>query len=97
MVIVMPADLDEKAKRYEDMLKRALQKAKYSPIKGSHMYAVAKDYYTMAEAYYKDGVYFLENRDPVNALASFSYGHAWLDAGAKLGVFAVDDETLFTI
>ncbi|MCO5381573.1 MAG: DUF357 domain-containing protein [Methanosarcina barkeri] len=40
---------------------------------------------------------FLENEDPVNALASFSYGHAWLDAGAKLGVFAVDDETLFTI
>ena len=43
------------------------------------------------------GIYFLENGDPVNALASFSYGHAWLDAGAKLGVFAVDDETLFTI
>ena len=43
----MPADLDEKVKRYEDMLKRALQKAKYSPIPASHMYAVAKDYYTM--------------------------------------------------
>jgi Uncharacterized protein conserved in archaea len=33
----------------------------------------------------------------VNALASFSYGHAWLDAGAKLGVFDVDDDILFTI
>jgi len=93
----MPADLNEKVKKYEDMLKRALQKARYSPIPNSHMHAVAKDYYTMAEVYYKDGVYFLDNGDPVNALASFSYGHAWLDAGAKLGVFAVDDETLFTI
>ncbi len=96
-MIKIPADLDEKVKKYEDMLKRALQKAKCSPIPKSHMHAVATDYYTMAEAYYKDGVYFLVNGDPVNALASFSYGHAWLDAGAKLGVFAVDDDTLFTI
>ena len=93
----MHVDLNEKVKKYEDMLKRALQKVKYSPIPESHMYAVAKDYYTMAEAYYKDGLYFLDSGDPVNALASFSYGHAWLDAGVKLGVFTVDDETLFTI
>ncbi|MGB9928209.1 MAG: DUF357 domain-containing protein [Methanosarcina sp.] len=93
----MPADLNEKTRKYEDMLKRALEKAKYAPIPVSHMYRVAEDYYTMAEAYYKDGIYFLNNNDPVNALASFSYGHAWLDAGAKLGVFTVDDETLFTI
>jgi hypothetical protein len=97
LVVKMPADLNEKINRYENMLKKALQKAKFSSIPNSHMYEVAKDYYTMAEAYYKDGIYFLENGDPVNALASFSYGHAWLDAGAKLGVFAVDDETLFTI
>lgn len=93
----MPADLNEKVIRYENMLKRALEKANYSPIPESHMYAVAKDYHTMAEAYYRDGLYFLEKEDPVNALVAFSYGHAWLDAGAKLGVFAVDDETLFTI
>ncbi|HWR26136.1 MAG TPA: DUF357 domain-containing protein [Methanosarcina sp.] len=93
----MPADLNEKVKRYEDMLKRALQKIRSSPMPGSHLCAVAKDYSTMAEAYYKDGRYFLENGDPVNALAAFSYGHAWLDAGVKLGVFVVDDDTLFTI
>lgn len=93
----MPADLNEKVKKYEDMLKRALEKAKFAPIPESHMYSVAQDYRTMAEAYYNDGIYFLKNKDPVNALASFSYGHAWLDAGAKLGVFLVDDKTLFTI
>lgn len=96
-MVKMPAELNEKVKKYEDMLKRALQKAKYAPLPQSHMYAVATDYYTMAEAYYKDGVYFLEQGDPVNALASFSYGHAWLDAGVKLGIFSVDDATLFTI
>jgi hypothetical protein len=93
----MPADLNEKVNKYEDMLKRALQKIKYSPMPDSYLYAAAKDYYIMAEAYYKDGKYFLNNGDPVNALAAFSYGHAWLDAGIKLGVFAAEDETLFTI
>ena len=41
--------------------------------------------------------YFIKEGDPVNALACFCYGHAWLDAGVKLGVFKVYDESLFTI
>jgi len=61
------------------------------------MRAVAEDFKTMADSYHKDGLFFIEHKDYVNALASFSYGHAWLDAGAKLGVFNVDDEILFTI
>ena len=63
----------------------------------SHMRKVADDFSTMAQAYYDDGRFFLEHEDKVNALACFSYGHAWLDAGVKLGVFKVSDENLFTI
>ncbi len=91
------ADLDEKVKRYERLLKEGLEKAEVAPIKGSHMYKVAEDFRTMAGSYYNDGVHFIRMDDPVNALVCFSYGHAWLDAGAKLGIFNVDDETLFTI
>lgn len=61
------------------------------------MRRVAEDFYTMASSYHQDGIFFMKNNDWVNALASFSYGHAWLDAGAKLGVFDVDDDILFTI
>ncbi len=93
----MAADLNEKINRYEKLLSEALDKAKFAPIKGSHIYAVAKDFYNMAKSYYKDGVHFIENDDPVNALVCFSYGHAWLDAGARLGVFDVNDDVLFTI
>jgi hypothetical protein len=33
----------------------------------------------------------------VNALASFSYGYGWLDAGVRMGLFDVpDDSDLFT-
>lgn len=87
----------EKTYRYEKLLAAALLKAIPSSIEASHMRTVAADFKNMADSYHKDGIHFLEKEDYVNALASFSYGHAWLDAGAKLGVFDVDDEILFTI
>ncbi|MGP8322318.1 MAG: DUF357 domain-containing protein [Methanosarcinaceae archaeon] len=93
----MAADLNEKIERYEGLLSEALDKAEFAPIKESHSYTVATDFHNMARSYYKDGVHFIENDDPVNALVCFSYGHAWLDAGARLGVFNVDDDVLFTI
>ncbi|MCL7411641.1 MAG: DUF357 domain-containing protein [Methanosarcinaceae archaeon] len=93
----MAADLNEKVKRYERLLKEALNKAKFVPIESSHMHKIASDYHKMASSYYEDGIHFVENNDPVNALVCFSYGHAWLDAGARLGVFDVDDDVLFTI
>ena len=96
-VIHMPADLQEKTLRYERLLQAALEKAVPSSIENSHMRRVAEDFRNMADSYHKDGLFFLESGDLVNALASFSYGHAWLDAGAKLGVFDVHDNVLFTI
>ena len=93
----MAADLNEKVERYERLLREALEKAELAPIDRSHMYTVGQDYRNMAQSYYEDGLHFVEENDPVNALVCFSYGHAWLDAGARLGVFDVDDDVLFTI
>ena len=92
-----PAVLDEKVNRYETLLRRALSSFEVAPQDKSHLRKVAEDFSTMAKAYYDDGRFFLEHDDKVNALACFSYGHAWLDAGVKLGVFKVNDENLFTI
>lgn len=49
----------------------------------------------MADCYYRDGARFFDGGDPVNALVCFSYGHAWLDAGVRLGVFRVTKKDLF--
>jgi hypothetical protein len=92
-----PAVLDEKVKRYENLLSRALLAFEVAPQDMTHLRKVADDFSTMAQAYYDDGKFFLEQGDKVNALGCFSYGHAWLDAGVKLGVFKVSDESLFTI
>ncbi len=95
--MTQPAVLDEKVKRYELLLCRALASYEVAPQDKSHLHRVAEDFSTMAQSYYNDGKFFLEQGDKVNALACFSYGHAWLDAGVKLGVFKASDDTLFTI
>ncbi len=89
--------LEEKVKRYGDLLHKALKAFEIASQENSHLRKVADDFSNMASSYYDDGRHFMEEGDMVNALVCFSYGHAWLDAGVKLGVFKVSDENLFTI
>ncbi len=91
------AVLEEKVKRYEELLRKALNAFEVAPQENSHLRKVSDDFSNMAGSYYNDGVRFLKEGDLVNALVCFSYGHAWLDAGVKLGVFKAGDENLFTI
>jgi hypothetical protein len=94
----MPADLEEKTDRYERLLSEALSAATVSVPPETPLAAAAADCEEMARSYLKDGRHFRESGDGVNALASFSYGHAWLDAGARIGLFDVPDEGhLFTV
>jgi hypothetical protein len=94
----MPADLQEKTDRYESLLADALGAAEVSVPAGTPLGELAAEFEEMAASYLEDGRHFLAEDDPVNALAAFSYGHAWLDAGARLGVFAVPTDTeLFTV
>lgn len=52
----------------------------------------------MAKAYYSDALHFYENDDYVSAFACVNYAHAWLDAGARIGLFDVGtDDNLFTL
>ncbi|WP_181692398.1 DUF357 domain-containing protein [Natronomonas sp. LN261] len=94
----MGADLEEKTDRYETLLSAALEAAEIAPQEGTPLYEAATDYREMARSYLEDGRHFREQGDPVNALASFSYGHGWMDAGARIGVFDVPtDGHLFTL
>ncbi|WP_331232665.1 DUF357 domain-containing protein [Natronorarus salvus] len=81
----MAADLDEKTGRYGRLLAEALSVAE--PASGRE--EEAAECLEMARSYLEDGGHFREAGDPVNALAAFSYGHGWLDAGARLGVLDV--------
>jgi len=94
----MPADIDEKTDRYERLLTEALDAAEVEPPAETPMGEAAAECLEMAESYLKDGRHFRDDDDQVNALAAFSYGHAWLDAGARVGLFDVPtDGHLFTV
>ncbi len=88
---------NEKLDRYFDLTGRALKKVKISKnfkIKEN----AAEDFLDMAKRYFSDAKYFREKGDYVNAIAALSYAHAWLDAGARIGLFDVDhDNELFTV
>ena len=94
----MAADLEEKTDRYERMLADALDAAEPTAPADTPLGEGAAACREMAAAYLDDGRHFRADDDPVNALASFSYGYGWLDAGVRLGLFSVPDEDrhLFT-
>ena len=93
-----PADIHEKTDRYEAMLAEALSAATVAAPSGTTLADAAGECEEMARSYLDDGRHFREQGDVVNALAAFSYGYGWLDAGVRLGLFDVpDDSQLFTV
>jgi len=80
------ADLGEKVGRYQDLFQRALDSARLAPNLAPDLRARGEDFLSMARAYFADGLHFRQEDDPVNALVCFCYGHAWLDAGLRLGL-----------
>ncbi|MEF8881693.1 MAG: DUF357 domain-containing protein [Halapricum sp.] len=92
------ADIVEKTDRYEALLSEALAEATVAPPSGTPLFEAAEEFLEMARSYLNDGRHFRDEEDLVNALAAFSYGHAWLDAGARAGLFEVPAEGhLFTV
>jgi len=92
------ADIIEKTDRYEGLLADALAEATVTPPPETPLGEAAEEFLEMATSYLEDGRHFREADDLVNALAAFSYGHAWLDAGARIGLFEVPTEGhLFTV
>lgn len=87
----MAADLAEKTSRYEALLDEALESAEPTPAEDTPLAEAATEFADMARSYLQDGRHFAADGDRVNALAAYSYGHAWLDAGARLGLFEVPD------
>lgn len=88
---------DEKLKKYFSLTEKALKKVRIKIPDNVNLKRVAEDFLDLAERYYKDAKYFEEKGDMVNAFAAVTYAHAFLDAGARLGVFDVKDNKLFMV
>ncbi|MBD3164732.1 DUF357 domain-containing protein [Candidatus Woesearchaeota archaeon] len=86
----------EKLDRYFSVTSAAYNKAKGSGNK-TGMTRQRDDFLDMIGRYLSDARHFFSKGDYVNAFACLNYAHGWLDAGARLGIFDVNDSSLFTV
>lgn len=89
----------EKLEKYFNVTKKALELAKNNKSKKFSVNAedAFDDFIDMVSRYMEDAKYFQKNNDIVNAFAALNYAHGWLDAGARIGIFNVKDNKLFTV
>ena len=92
-------ELNEKLEKYFKLTEEALKKAADSNenLNLTKMKKAREDFLDMAERYFEDAKHFDEKGDKVNAFAAVCYAHAFLDAGARLGLFDVKDSRLFMV
>lgn len=87
---------EEKLNKYFSITKEALDKVKSSKMSKENK-DQALDFLDMAERYYSDAQHFKEKGDYVLAYGALNYAHGWLDAGARIQLFKVNDSRLFTV
>jgi len=84
-----------KIEKYHNLTSKALTIAKKAIAKGKQKQA--KEIILMVECYLSDSKHFEEQGHLVNTFAALNYAHGWLDCGARLKIFNVKDNKLFTV
>ena len=90
-------EIVEKVEKYESLTAKALGLIKFNTGISEKEKKIGEDFLSMANNYYNDGKHYKEKGDLLTALASFSYAHAWLDAGVRAKIFFAEDDQLFTL
>ncbi|MDD1686485.1 DUF357 domain-containing protein [Methanoregula sp.] len=92
------AKLDEKTRRYARLLDTALASVTPAPDPGASPYTFAVQVQFIAMIYLRQGTMLAASGKREDALACFSYGHGWLDAGVQAGLFIIHaNREIFTV
>jgi hypothetical protein len=90
--------LEEKTTRYAHLLDTARSSVRCSSDPATASHDFAERILAVAAVYARRGDFYRKSGEPEDALASFSYGHGWLDAGVTTGFFRiVAERDLFTV
>ncbi|WP_292369768.1 DUF357 domain-containing protein [Methanoregula sp. UBA64] len=90
--------LTEKTGRYLRLLDTACSSVARAPDKETAAGAFADRVLCAGTCYARHGSFLVARGEREEALASFSYGHGWIDAGVRAGLFAVTaNREIFTI
>jgi hypothetical protein len=94
---MIPDELIKKVEKYQATTKKGIKEIKIKINLTVAQQKIANDFLSMANNYYTDAKFFKEKGDLLTSLASFSYAHAWLDAGVRAHLFDATDDQLFTL
>lgn len=90
--------LEEKTCRYQRLLDTARASVRCAGEPATAGHAFSEKVLFIAGLYAAQGAVYLGTGRYEDALACFSYGHGWLDAGVTSGLFVITDHhDLFTI
>ncbi len=90
----MKIQINQKLSKYFELTSKALKKVKIVEKRRKE----AEDILDLAKRYYDDAKYFEKKGDLVNAFGAVVYAHAFLDIGARIGLFDVGhDSNLFMV
>ena len=81
--------LEEKTGRYARLLETAIASVAPAPDPGTSVHAFAVQVRFISSLYLIRGNMLAAAGDREEALACFSYGHGWLDAGVGAGLFSI--------
>jgi hypothetical protein len=84
-----------KINKYRQISEKAFELVKKNISKGKEQ--EAKEIIQMVECYLSDSKHFEKQGNYVNAYGALNYAHGWLDSGARLKIFNVTDNKLFTV
>ena len=87
---------EEKLNKYISIAEKAIALAEKSNNKAK-LIREREDCLDMIRRYFSDALHFKDKGDLVNAFAALNYAHGWLDACARVGIFDVHDNKLFTV
>jgi len=85
----------QKIEKYYNLTSKALKIAKKAINKSKQKQA--KKIFLMVECYLSDSQHFKKQGNYVDAYGALNYAHGWLDSGARLKIFKVTDNKLFTV
>jgi hypothetical protein len=88
----------DKSRKYDYHLGKAMAHLGPAAEEGSCLYGSAERFLRVARVFHDHGHQCQQNGDLPGALASYSYGSGWLDAGVRTGLFRIlGRRELFTI
>ena len=91
-------NLEEKTRRYQRLLDTARASVKCAGEPATAHHSFSEKVLFIAALYAAQGTWYHGNGTYEDALACFSYGHGWLDAGVTAGLFIITGHhDLFTV